>query len=149
MSKAPTGEAIVMKVGNLAAQGTRTKPGTLKGIVGTTTGYQIGEQELSTREFGTAASTWDDGAVISKSWQLPLQTNYRPSEEGNALVEAAGLVLDEIYVELYPFGNTTGKVMFSGYATVNGLTVGMPRDGIQTMSCTLQGRAGLVKDTAA
>lgn len=149
MAKAPTGEAIVLNVAALAAPGTRA-PVTgvgLKKIVGTTTGYQIGEQELSTREFGTMASTWDDGAVISKSWQIPLQTNYRPEVEANALIETTGLTLDELYVELFPFGAVSGKPKFIGYCTVNGLTVGLPRDGLQTMSCTLQGRGPLTRST--
>lgn len=148
MAKAPTGELIEVMVGELADPDVRAVPAALEGIVGTSTGFQIGEQEIDTREFGTgAASLWDDGAVVSRNWSIPLSMNYRPEEAGNAIVEDAGLTSEEIYVEFYPLGNESGAPMYSGYATVNGYSVTAPRDGIMTATCTLRGRGALTKGT--
>ena len=147
-ARPPTGENILLKVGALT-DGIRA-PVTgedLKGVVGTSTGYQIGEQELSTQEFGTDAALWEDGAVIAKNWQIPLTANYRENEDGNMLIETTGLTPDELYVELYPVGDDAGSPYFYGYATVNSLNTSLPREGIITQSCTLQGRGELTKDT--
>ena len=145
-AKPPTGEAILLKIGELT-NGVRTPVAEPLSIVGTSTGYQVGEQEISTREFGREAALWDDGAVIAKNWQMPVQTNYRPEEDGNNLLEDKGLTNEEVYVELYPLGEEEGQPFFYGYATVNGFQGGFPRDGAITASATLQGRADLTKDT--
>lgn len=149
MAKAPTGDAIIVEVGALADPEVRAVPVTLESIVGTSTGFQIGEQELEVREFGNANSLWEDGAVITKNWQIPIQTNFRPDEAANAILESKALTTEEIYVALYPFGKVTGQPMYTGYATVNGFQASMPRDGVMTASATLKGRGVLTKGTAA
>lgn len=147
MGKAPTGEKIVVEVGALADPDVRAVPAILSSVIGTSTGYQIGESEVETREFGGAAELWDDGAVVAKNWQAPLQSNFRPEEAGNALLEDKALTKEEIYVAIYPFGKTAGQPFYYGYATVNGYQAGFPRDGALTASMTLRGRGPLTKDT--
>lgn len=147
MSKAPTGEKIVVKVGALADPNVRAVPATKQTVIGTSTGYQIGETEVESREFGVAATLWDDGSIVARNWQAPLQTNYRPEEAGNALLEDKALTDEEIYVEIYPFGSVSGQPYFYGYVTVNGFNAGWPRDGAMTASMTLKGRGALTKAT--
>lgn len=149
MAKAPTGELIELQVGELADPAVRAIPATLEPVVGTSTGFQMGEQEIDTREFGVQASLWDDGAIVSRNWSVPVSMNYRPDEAGNALIEDAALTSNEIYVEFYPLGNSVGQPMYSGYATVNGYQVSAPRDGIMTATATLRGRGELTKGTVS
>lgn len=146
MSKPPTGEKIVMKVGALADQSVRAVPLTLENVIGTSTGYSLSESEVDTMEFGTGASQfWEDGAVVSRGWTMDLDTNYRPGDSGNVLLEETAFTSDEIYVAIYPFGEVTGEPYYYGYATVNGFSASFPRDGALTASGTLQGRGVLTK----
>ncbi len=147
----PLGTSILLKVGALASQSTRapvTGAGLLS-VIGTSTGISIGENEISTTEFGVASSMWADGAVVGKNWSVPFAANLRLEAPANALIENTGLTTNELYLEYYPLGDGGGKPKYTGYATVNGYSHGAPADNLITASATLQGRAGLTKTTVA
>lgn len=55
---------------------------------------------------------------------------------------------DEIPVELYPGGETTGSGYFSGDVIVTGLSRGSSKDGIPNLNINFRNQGALVKGTA-
>jgi len=112
---------------------------------GTNAQIQIGENDITTKEFDSAL--WEDGVIGALNWQIPWDGNWRASDPGYAIVETAALSGAEVFIDLRPLGTGTGLKRWKGVASITGWTQQLPADGIITNSFTLKGRGALTPGT--
>jgi len=86
------------------------------------------------------------GKIASYSnWSGTAEVNWDPDDAGQTAV----VVGTEITVNLYPEGDVTGDVEFTGSAIVTGKSVTAVYDGLVTASITLDGNGALTQSTVA
>lgn len=94
--------------------------------------------------FGDA---WKDFEEGKPGWTLSVDFFWNGASAKNDATLFALIGGGATAIELYPEGNASGKIKYSGNAILTGMSPAVPVGGMVTMSATFQGKGTLSRAT--
>lgn len=106
---------------------------------GTSSGFNLTATDVTANTFEAAG--WQDGKVTGGAWSIPWAGNFRPSDPAFLIVENAATLFTEVWIRLSLPGESANLArIIQGVATIDGLQISSPSDGIRTATWSFKGR---------
>lgn len=106
---------------------------------GTSSGFNLTATDVTANTFEAAG--WQDGKVTGGAWSIPWAGNFRPSDPAFLIVENAATLFTEVWIRLSLPGESANLARsIQGVATIDGLQISSPSDGIRTATWSFKGR---------
>tara|TARA_R110000851_G_scaffold211412_2_gene363977 strand:+ start:2377 stop:2766 length:390 start_codon:yes stop_codon:yes gene_type:complete len=112
--------------------------------VGEVTNFSI-EETAEVLDCTAMGDTYRDKVASYKNWTASAEVHWDPDDAGQTAVGVGS----EITFNVYPEGETTGDVEFTGTAIVTAKTVSAAFDGLVSASLTLDGKGALTQGTVS
>lgn len=82
---------------------------------------------------------WEDAQSTVKSWSGSVECRFDAADAGQIQLEVG----DEVALDFYPGGNTTGKHVKSGSAIITGTPLSVSKDAWVTVTFNFEGNGAL------
>ncbi len=112
--------------------------------IGEVTNFSV-EETAETIDCTAMGDVYRDFIASYKNWTASAEVHWDPDDTGQTAV----VVGTEVVLNLYPEGDVSGDVEFTGTAIVTGKTINSTFDGIVSSSLTLQGKGLLTEGAVA
>ncbi|WP_227271241.1 hypothetical protein [Roseobacter weihaiensis] len=117
------------------------KVGTPPAALGHVQSWNVDETADEVRGWGMG-DDYDTGFATIARWSGSVEVYLDAADESNGIA-----IRDEMAVEFYPGGETSGNVYFSGTAEILSLARSASKDGIPMLTINFTGRGALTKAT--